>query len=278
MSEKTCKTVRFWCGNALAAMTIILGALFIWQVLDLYLGGLAAGKQIIFSRVEVFSRVAKISPAFWIWVVMIAGAFAVWEIFPVADKKTGWKDPRYALYRLNKRIPENAEGELKADLDFVKRERKILNYCWMGLAVLALAGIIYSIVYLATPSNFTGVGNLESKNVTADILNLVRNVFPWAAAVFIAACGICVYEGISAKNQLPHAKKLAAGNKVQVRGHGAVYGKVMPIVRHKYFLLGVRIAVGCIAVAFIIAGIFNGNMGHILEKAVNICMECIGLG
>ncbi|MDE6442344.1 MAG: thioredoxin [Clostridia bacterium] len=49
-------------------------------------------------------------------------------------------------------------------------------------------------------------------------------------------------------------------------------------MHHKYFLLGVRIAVGVIAVSFIIAGICNGNMSRILEKAINICMECIGLG
>lgn len=278
MSEKTCKTVRFWCGNALAAMTVILGALFIWQVLDLYLGGIASGQTVIFTRDEVFSRVARISPAFWIWLVMLAGAFAVWEIFPVAVKKQGWKDPRYALYRLNKRIPEEASGELSESLGYIKRGRRILNYCWLALALLSLAGVIYSIVYLATPSNFTGVGNLESKKVTADMLKLAANVFPWAGAVFIAACGICLYEGISAKNMLPHARKLAAGNKTVVRGHGKIYNRVMPVLRHKYFLLGVRIAVGCMAVSFIIAGIFNENMRHILEKAINICMECIGLG
>ncbi|MBO5909804.1 MAG: thioredoxin [Clostridia bacterium] len=42
--------------------------------------------------------------------------------------------------------------------------------------------------------------------------------------------------------------------------------------------LGVRIAfVGC-AVGFIIAGVINGGMTDVLNKAIKICTECIGLG
>ena len=37
MSEKTCKTVRLSFSAVLAVMTVIVGALFIWQVLELYL-------------------------------------------------------------------------------------------------------------------------------------------------------------------------------------------------------------------------------------------------
>ena len=104
------------------------------------------------------------------------------------------------------------------------------------------------------------------------------NVFPWAIAVFACACGICVYEGIFAKRALPHAKKLAVGQKPAEKVYTGVYAKVMYVVRHKYFKPAVRIALGAVAVSFIIAGICNGNMSRILEKAVNICMECIGLG
>ena len=42
-----------------------------------------------------------------------------------------------------------------------------------------------------------------------------------------------------------------------------------------------RIAAGGIAVvsvAFIIYGVLRGEAGIILNKAVNICLECIGLG
>ncbi|MBD5455449.1 MAG: thioredoxin [Lachnospiraceae bacterium] len=42
-----------------------------------------------------------------------------------------------------------------------------------------------------------------------------------------------------------------------------------------------RIAAGGIAVvsaAFIVYGVLRGEAGIILNKAVNICLECIGLG
>ena len=43
-------------------------------------------------------------------------------------------------------------------------------------------------------------------------------------------------------------------------------------------ILGVRIAlVGC-AVLFIILGVTNGGMSDVLNKAIKICTECIGLG
>ena len=46
----------------------------------------------------------------------------------------------------------------------------------------------------------------------------------------------------------------------------------------KPIILGVRIAlVGC-AVLFIVLGIVNGGMADVLNKAIKICTECIGLG
>nr|MBE6545081.1 thioredoxin [Oscillospiraceae bacterium] len=37
-------------------------------------------------------------------------------------------------------------------------------------------------------------------------------------------------------------------------------------------------AVAAVALILIAAGIFNGGMEDVLQKAVKICTECIGLG
>ncbi|MBO5327652.1 MAG: thioredoxin [Clostridia bacterium] len=39
-----------------------------------------------------------------------------------------------------------------------------------------------------------------------------------------------------------------------------------------------QIAVGAVAVTFIVLGVFNGGAKDVLLKAIKICMECVGLG
>ena len=46
----------------------------------------------------------------------------------------------------------------------------------------------------------------------------------------------------------------------------------------KHYVAIIRIAVACVCVSFVIAGIFNGGMNQVLQKAIKICTECIGLG
>ena len=46
----------------------------------------------------------------------------------------------------------------------------------------------------------------------------------------------------------------------------------------KYLLPITRIAIAVLGVVLVIIGIFNGGMADVLEKAINICTQCIGLG
>jgi hypothetical protein len=43
-------------------------------------------------------------------------------------------------------------------------------------------------------------------------------------------------------------------------------------------LMCARVAVGLFAVSFIAAGVWRGETVSVLRKAVNVCLECIGLG
>lgn len=269
MKEKTCKTVRLVSGVLLSAMTVILGALFIWQILYIYLTGTAADYEgtYAFTSARVGAGLMKILPAIVIWIVMIIAAFVLWEVFPVKQARAK-QDARYTLYRLKKRMPAAVGEELKTSFNYVKGEEENLKILWLLCAVVGVAGAIYSIIYLANPQHF------PKADVTAEMLKMVKNIIPWVIVTFALACGICVYEGVSAKRQLEHVKKLAAGGNLNEVTHGKIY----KFFHCKYFLLGVRIAVGCVSVAFIIAGICNGGMRDVLIKAINICTECIGLG
>ena len=47
---------------------------------------------------------------------------------------------------------------------------------------------------------------------------------------------------------------------------------------HKYLLPAARILVCIAAVCFLAYGVHRGEVAVVLKKAVNICLECIGLG
>lgn len=280
MQEKTCKTVRLCYGIALSLMTAVTGALFIWQTLDIYLSG---GSR-PFTREIVLERLNRIAPAFWIWVVMVAAGFIIWEVFAVSYKRAPLKDDCYALRRLKKRVPQKVGESGLASLKAVKRGELINLIVKLCAAALCLAGVAYGIAYLATASNF------PKTDVNGEMLNMAAHLAPCVFAALLILCGVTLYLSISAKKQLPHVKQIIASAKadekngveaVYVTGNTAVadlYGRWKALSNHKYFILGVRIAIAVFAVTFIILGIVNGNMRAILIKAINICTECIGLG
>ncbi len=280
MQEKTCKTVRLCYGIALSLMTAVTGALFIWQTLDIYLSG---GSR-PFTREIVLERLNRIAPAFWIWVVMVAVGFIIWEVFAVSCKRAPLKDDCYALRRLKKRVPQKVGESGLASLKAVKRGELINLIVKLCAAALCLAGVAYGIAYLATSANF------PKTDVNGEMLNMAAHLAPCVFAALLILCGVTLYLSLSAKKQLPHVKQIIASAKadekngveaVYVTGNTAVadlYGRWKALSNHKYFILGVRIAIAVFAVTFIILGIVNGNMRAILIKAINICTECIGLG
>ena len=57
-----------------------------------------------------------------------------------------------------------------------------------------------------------------------------------------------------------------------------IYNAISAFLQKPTVVLITRIALGVIGVVFVVFGIFNGGMADVLEKAVKICTQCIGLG
>lgn len=271
ISSNTCKKVRLIYGWVFTAFTIVVGALFIWQVLDIYFGGKAAGLVNVYSYDDVVFRIKTyLAVPFWIWIATIVAGLILWEVFPVNERLKPITDGRYVMYRLAKRIPAEVGEDLKSSLEYVKNQQKrikILHWCLLGLVALF---VIYMVTYVCIPSNFTGL----KKNAPSEIVTMAAFILPAAAVVYAAGCAYVILLNKSAKNMLPHVKKLTAG----VKAPTVQPNKFTRIVTHKYFILGVRIAVACFGVAFVITGCFTGSIKEVFDKAIRICTECIGLG
>lgn len=281
MGERTRRIVRLAYGAFLGAFTIVLGALFIWQAADLYFSGTAAGYTgtYIFTRERVGERLALLAAPFWVWVAAAAVGFVIWEVFPVAEKRSK-PDPRYLLRRMKKRMPPRS-ADPSADEAFVRREETILLVLRAVAAAFCTAVAVYAIVYLATPSNFSA-----SANAPAEVVRFVKYLMPWIAGGFLLFCGIAIYEGVSAKRQIDPVKRLTKGRPLNPAFGEQVAARLERKPRlakiyawfGKYGILVARVAVGVAAVVFILVGIFNGSARAMVIKAINICTECIGLG
>ena len=288
MKEKA-KYLHLIYGILLGIMTVITGALLAGFVWEIYVSGNAADHEgmYAFTRARVGKQLLRALPAICIWIVMVIGGFVLWEVFPEPKRKSK-PDTRYTLYRLKKRMPRTVEGDLQNSLNFVRREEMILKILWAVAAVLCLGAAVYTIVYLAMPSNFPKVENLSKP-----VLEMVKHVMPCVAAAFAVCLGVAVYEGVSAKKQLKEVTALTKGAwkplpkqnklilKLEAKAEGSkFFAFLLKAVNFniKHRILIARIVVGCVGVSFIIAGIFNGSMREVFTKAIAICTECIGLG
>lgn len=269
MKSQTCKTVRLISGCILSALTIALGALFIWQTFDLYISGTSPDYTgDIYTLERVSERLSIVMPVFFVWIAAIIACFVLWEVFPYDKKRTALKDDCYSLNRLKKKMPSIAPQGLEREFAAVKKEELIIRIVKLCCCALCLCGAVYCVVYLSIPSNF------PKTDVTGEVIRMVQHLLPCVLAALILICAVNFYECRSAKKQLKDVAKLTVGSK-----KGEVQrGKIYTFIHSKNFSTGVRIALGCLAITFIALGIWNEGMHGVLVKAVNICTECIGLG
>ncbi|MDE7084765.1 MAG: hypothetical protein K2O81_05925, partial [Clostridia bacterium] len=193
MKEKTCKSVRLSYGIIFSVFTAVVGALFIWQILSLYFSGTAEGYSgDIFTRERVLNALSKIDLFFWLWLAGIVVGFVLWEVFPVKQKPRKIS-PDLQLARLNKRMPQIAPQDLEPEFSAVSQSKKVIFA--LKCAAWALFGVacIYGIVYLCIPANF------PNENVTHEILEMVKHVFPCVFAGLLVVCGAAIYEKYTIK-------------------------------------------------------------------------------
>lgn len=273
VKQKVSKSVRLYYGIFLGVFTVVVGALFAWQVLAIFSSSTAPVlDRKPFTREVVVAAISKIDLFFWLWIGAIVVGFVLWEVFPVKEKtRKICPDLQYA--RLIERLPSSAPDGLEADYAQVLKTQKLAFGVKIGGYVLSAIAVLTTVIYLCIPSNF------NNKNVTLEILDMAKVVVPVfvASAVLYSIGAALIKYGV--KNSLPSLQKVTKGvKKEEVQTAETWYGKVTRFLEDKRVVLAIRIALAVVGVALIIWGSLNGNVQDIFAKAVGICTECIGLG
>lgn len=265
MTDKQQRTLRRAYGVFLSVFTIIVGILLIVQSQRIY-----HSEEISpYAPQKVGEALSQIAIFLYLWLGAVVVGWVLWELFPEPSvKNKALVYQTHILKKLRARVPSNTMSEA---LKRSERTDTVIRYVFIIFGVFAavMVGIC-----VFDKSNYTPVGN--SFNPTSDMLAMLPKILPWIAAFFLVAIAKAIYDEFSAKKKIQELKELFASTKPTERQKTRE-----PIVGERTLSkikLGLRIGLALCSVLLIVVGALNGGAKELLEKAINICTECIGLG
>ena len=214
-----------------------------------------------------------ISPLVWVTLIAVIGSSVAVFILSGGEKKP--LPMRDSLARLERLRCERDLAALDTEsAGQIERDRRVSRILIYALASLLAVGVTVTLVYALNISNYTDEYN-ESV-IRASVLTAIA-LLPAAAVAVVASYHLIA----SADRELSILTKLP---KIGVSGGACQEKRGISRVFSSFFadgtrsLLIVRCALVAISLVFITLGVLNGGMRDVLDKAVKICTECIGLG
>lgn len=273
LTEKNKKRIHLGFGILLSAMLVLVGILFITSCYSIYKSG-----QSPFTRASISAAFSNI--AVWVYITLSLVIIGVGISFAIPAEKEKLKGAR-SLSVLVKKLSERvdldaAEPELAGKIGKERALRRILGYVRLALVILSA---ILPLIFLLNPANFPAV----SGEYNAEILHGMLVYLAFLAPLFVYEVVYVILRDLSLGREHTLLKEALASSGISETAessHNCLICKTVDYLKknEKPIILGVRIAlVGC-ALVFIAVGIANGGMADVLNKAIKICTECIGLG
>jgi hypothetical protein len=277
MSQTTIRRIHLAYGIVLSLLVITLGILLIVSCLDIYHSGPRP-----FSVESVSEHFADIALPFYLCLIWALGGFVLALALPLEKSRLkAAVSPQETLRRLSTKLDAAKQP------DGIRRERVLRLVLICVNAVLYFIGATLSLIYLLNKANF------PAQNANAEILNGALAVGINLALPFALSVALCFINKASVKREIMYVKQEIVEQshaKIEkaIRNEVVEQGNISPAPitkeksffakREKEILLVVRCAVLVIGLAFVIVGMVNGGMADVVQKAIKICTECIGLG
>ncbi len=275
--------IRLYYGVFLGVLTVIIGLLFIIAASEIYFSGPRTGVNEIgleytyyYSRELVGQRLLALLAPVCIWILAVIAGFALSVVYPLRGKPKVKRSARETVFRLSRRMP--AEEDAACYRQY-RRARKVCSILRLVGAAVCLASAVVCAVYIFNTAHFAAT---TSEEINPEILSMLKNVLPFVGLSFACCIAVSVYDGISAKKELPVVKRLIADGRGTPIAEPSAFERnknaAAGILNKKQTVFALRAALVLLAVFLIVAGVVNGGAHDVLVKAINICTECIGLG
>ena len=240
-----------------------LGVLTVLACYNIYISGDSP-----FTRESVGRALLSLILPAALTLLCLIGSIVVGRLFPTPEKKEGSAVlDSTLLVRLSARSDLAVGGDITVK---IRRERTLRRILRVTTLVLAACASVVALVLCVNPARYTEDLNGSVLRMTVTLLLCYLPALTLAVAWQIA-------EPLSIKRELALLRALPRTEIQKEEGNENAVLKFFKS-NEKPVLLGVRIAVVGAAVLYITLGVLNGGMDDVLQKAIKICTECIGLG
>ena len=265
MSQKTVSIIRKVLAVLLSVTAVICAIALIVACVQIYRSGSRP-----FTPESIGAAWSSVAIFVWLFVLCAVAAGFLHFLFPApAKQQKGTMFPELRLAKIKARLARKQYSkELLLPLD---KHEAYLKSMRISAVAICLLSMIYPLIYLHNTDNFTSIDT----QLNAQIIAAVVPSLCFAAAALLYCYAVRLLSDISCERAILYAKAImllpapAAEKKPTGR-----QDKGLP----SYAILVVRILLALAAVLMIVLGIFNGSMQDVLQKAIRICTECIGLG
>ena len=238
----------------ISILTILMGFIFILQIARIYYGN-----NKTYSREICGKFLIEMLPIIILWVISVIVNFIYFNIKKCNNKEFA-KISFAAKLKNIEAICPYVEEEYN-DINKEKKKRKIAMI--INIIVVCLCAMM-SLGYLLNVKHFDSNGDL-----TKQAIDMSFHLTPWVIIGFSSMIVTTIYEEISSKKSIELLKNVIKNNGRK------------EVIKNNNNNLTINIIRGiilCLAVVLIVVGINDGTAADVLQKAINICTECIGLG
>ena len=283
MSPKTAKYVRTVYGIILSLLVLIVGLLLILSCIDIYRSG-----DRPFSTESVGAHFSAIALPVYLCIIWAVGGVVLSLALPTEQtRRKGLISPEVTLARLTGKLDlSKCPYELEKN---IRRQRTLRQIFVLVTVVLYVTGATRALIYALNKNNFPAADG----QFNAEVLQGTLTVALYLAPPFLYSIVTSFLNREFRKREIALVKEAIAlcatrpdlcrtpETPVENSCSGACpFQKAKSVfTKHqKTILTVVRCVVLAVGVLFVLLGIFNGGMSDVVQKAIKICTECIGLG